>query len=103
MAGTARRILDLPNGIHFRKFRLSWSEKEDIHSMEGLLAACSDSLEYLSLCNRVKGIVTLLPVRRHRRLLEIRSTDESTPSSIDLSTATNLKRLLFCSEILDSG
>ena len=71
--------------------------------MERLLAACSGTLEYLNLCNRVKGMVTLLPVRRNRRLLELRFTDESTPSSIDLSSATNLKGLLFCSETLDSG
>ena len=44
-----RRLLDLPNGLYFRKFVFSWSSEEDLRWMLELVAKCSDTLECLDV------------------------------------------------------
>ena len=44
MTNTARRLLDLPNGLHFRKLELSWRD-DDLQWMVRLVVACSGTLE----------------------------------------------------------
>ena len=46
VTNTTRRLLDLPNGLHFRKLNLSWYEK-DLQWMTRLVVACAGTLEYL--------------------------------------------------------
>ncbi|KAF9644820.1 hypothetical protein BDM02DRAFT_3121298 [Thelephora ganbajun] len=53
MEGITRRLLDLPNGLHFRKFTFSWRRKDDIRWMEELMVACSDTLESLDVTHYV--------------------------------------------------
>ena len=60
MTGTARRLLNLPNGLHFRKLKLRWFEEENDRTVAELVTACSETLEHLDIAYHVKGIV--LPV-----------------------------------------
>ena len=52
----ARRLLDLPNGPHFRKLILSWRHEEDLRWMGELVVACSDALECLDFAYCFPGI-----------------------------------------------
>ena len=58
LAGTLRRLLDLPNGVHFRKIRLFWCKKvQDLQYLTELVVACSDTLEDLFVAGRLEGTV----------------------------------------------
>jgi hypothetical protein len=56
MAYTARRLLNLPNGLHFRKLNLLWHDEEDIRWMVELVVACCDTLEYLDVTCELGGM-----------------------------------------------
>jgi len=45
----ARRLLDLPNGLHFRNLALSWGCVEDLWWITELVARCSHTLESLDI------------------------------------------------------
>ena len=49
IAGTARRLLNLPNGLHFQKLRLRWYKRGDLRYVVELVMACSRTLEFLEL------------------------------------------------------
>ena len=49
------RLLSLPNGIHFRKFKFLWEVETDVQWVMDLVEACSDTLEHFDLEPRVKG------------------------------------------------
>ena len=49
------RLLGLPNGIHFRKFKFSWKLETDVRWMMALVEACSDTLEHIDLESQVYG------------------------------------------------
>jgi len=53
MGNTARRLLDLPNGLHFRKLAFSWHYKEDLPWIMELVVRCSDTLECLDVMGRL--------------------------------------------------
>ena len=55
MANNARRLLNLPNGLHFRKLNLSWRGDEELRLVERLVEACSDTLEYLEIAYGLDG------------------------------------------------
>ena len=55
IAGTVRRLLGLPSGLHFRVFRLQWYEREDLRHIVDLVTACSHTLEFLELTYAQKG------------------------------------------------
>ena len=57
IAEIIHRLLDLPNGLHFRKLKLRWFEDENDRSVPGLVMACSETLEYLDITYYVKGAV----------------------------------------------
>jgi len=61
MANTARQLLDLPNGLHFRKLELSWCDEEDARWMEELVVACSSTLEHLDIACKMNGVVYSIP------------------------------------------
>ena len=46
---TARQLLDLPNGLHFRKLAIWWHCKEDLPWIMQLVVRCSDTLECLDV------------------------------------------------------
>ena len=49
------QFLSLPNGIHFRKFRLLWDAEKDVRWVMALVEACSDTLEHVDLEPQVDG------------------------------------------------
>jgi hypothetical protein len=49
------RLLSLPNGIHFRKFKFLWEAEPDVRWVMALVDACSDTLEHIDLEARVDG------------------------------------------------
>ena len=98
MGPIARRLLGLPNGLHFRKLTLSWFYEEDLQWMIALVAKCSHTLESLGVSFYSRSTSVTLS----------RSTCSS-PSpvgnsgltSIDLSTATKLENVIFFSTSLN--
>ena len=42
-------LLDLPNGLHFRKLSLSWDHKTDLWWITELMTRCSHTLEFLEI------------------------------------------------------
>lgn len=56
----ARRLLELPNSLHFRKLKLTWSEEGGLRSIAGLVKACSRTLE----CLDITGVGLLYPSSR---------------------------------------
>jgi len=49
LASIGRRLLSLPGGIHFRKFRSTWDRGEDIPLVAALVERCSHTLESLDI------------------------------------------------------
>ena len=49
IGGTARRLVNLPNGLHFWRLQLKWYGREDIRYVVDLVTACSGTLELLEL------------------------------------------------------
>ena len=66
MTNTARRLLSLPNGLHFRTLSLSWHQEEDLHWIEALIVACFNSVEYLDLAYELGGAVRSVPHSNRR-------------------------------------
>ena len=92
MGPVTRRLLDLPNGLHFREFALSWLREEDLQWIIALIAGCSHTLERLFITCFLPGALTpfLHPTCNSSSL-----TGDAGPASIDLSKATNLKNAVF--------
>jgi hypothetical protein len=64
---TTRRLLGLPNGLHFRKLGFTWCLEEDLWWMVDLVAGCSDTLECFDIeCCLSRTSLSLL--RRVERL-----------------------------------
>ena len=57
MMNVARRLVDLPNGLHFRKLSLSWREEGDLRWVVMLVVACCRTLEYLDITCELDGAV----------------------------------------------
>ena len=57
-----RRLLDLPNGLHFRQLILTWVWEDELQWINALVAECSDTLESItaSRTRRASAIVRLL-------------------------------------------
>ena len=55
MTSTAHRLLDLPNGLHFRKLNLSWHNAEELRWAVMLVVACSGTLECLDVTHDPDG------------------------------------------------
>lgn len=61
MEHTVRRLLGLPNGLHFRNLVLSWSQESDIRWINALVAKCSDTVEDLNVLCSLFGAIVWLP------------------------------------------
>ena len=88
----ACQLLDLPNGIRFRKLTFSWDHKEDLRWMTQVVARCSHTLEYLDVAYdfRRTSIRIYIPINN---LILFPVGPEST--SLDLSEATKLRDAVF--------
>ena len=52
---TARQLLELPNGLHFRKLALSWGWGKDLWWIKELVVMCSHTLESLDISHNLRG------------------------------------------------
>jgi len=87
----ARQLLDLPNGLHFRKLSLSWYHETDLWWMTELVTRCSHTLEFLDITHINGQTLVHICVRTNNLTLFQACSD---PSSY-LSTATRLRDLIF--------
>ena len=55
MGRITRRLLDVPNGLHFRKLVWTWYHEEHTRWMTALMAECSDTLECIDIKCRLTG------------------------------------------------
>ena len=55
MGNTVCRLLDLPNGLHFRKLVFSWDLREDLRWITELVEECSHTLEFLHIACDSRG------------------------------------------------
>ena len=56
------RLLNLPNGVHFRRIVVSWMVPEDAESTMDLVSRCSDTLECLEISGSVIRVFFWIPV-----------------------------------------
>ena len=83
MGPITRRLLGLPNGLHFRKLRLSWLYEEDLQWMIALVAKCSHTLESLNVAFYSRSTSVNFP---RSTCSSPSSVGDSGLTSIDLST-----------------
>ena len=57
-----RQLLDLPNGLHFRKLRILWIREDDVQWINALVVECFDTLESIDVTNQLFGAIFLAPV-----------------------------------------
>ena len=85
---SARQLLDLPGGLHFRKLMLSWFREGDLRWVTELVVRCTNTLEYIGLeCTFV--LVPSLSCSLSP------SAGESGPASVDLSKVAKLREVVF--------
>ena len=96
IAGTARRLMDLPGGLHFREIRPGPSE-EELPLVSGLVDASFDTLEYLHIVFCEISELGFIPqlISYALKFLKSVSTAEVAASPIDLSKATKLEEAAF--------
>jgi len=100
---TVHRLLDLPNGLHFRKLDLLWRDKEDPWCTVKLVVECSETLEYLEVTHELDGAIHYASLGWAGDLFDFPSADEPDGSGpIDLSKATKLKDVVFNCRSLSS-
>ena len=91
---TARRLLDLPNGLHFTKIVLVWVTDVDPRLANDLVLRCSNTLESLDVTEELQG-----ECRPPLLLISTSPIQLGQAPELDLSTATKLKDLAFrCSQ-----
>ena len=88
----ARQLLDLPNGLHFRKLALSWCCKEDLRWVVELVLRCSDTLECLDVSRYLQG-TCVLALRCSYNLPSF--VAGSGPVFVDLSKTRKLRYVIF--------
>jgi hypothetical protein len=87
-----RRLLELPNGIHFREFKGRWFQDEGNQLMTTLVETCSDTLERVEF----SFDSTYLPLQRwYQHLTRNSAHPARSASSTDLRKATKLKAATF--------
>jgi len=69
MGDFVRRLLDLPNGLHFRRLAFSW-DRNDLRWVAALVEVCSHALEFLYVAC-ISGDASVWHSRPHRRLTRV--------------------------------
>ena len=57
MGPIVRRLLDLPNGLHFRHLSFSWLREDELQWINALVAECSDTLESITATRCLYGAI----------------------------------------------
>ena len=92
VGGTARRLLNFPNCLHFRKFTCLWDHKEDPEWITELVVKCSQTLESLDITYTHHCTFVCICVRADSLILLLAGPE---PVSLNLSRATELRDLVF--------
>jgi hypothetical protein len=93
----ARRLLDLPGGLHFTHITVGCLD-EDVEPTMGLVSRCSDTLESFEVSYYAPGAFPPTSTRVNTLRL-LADADKSGRPSLDFSKATKLKELVFrCGE-----
>jgi len=58
-----RRLLDLPNGLHFTTIVVTWFSEQDVTSTTDLMLGCSDTVQSLNITNHLSGVFPLVSVQ----------------------------------------
>ena len=95
---TTCRLLDLPNGLHFRHHMVSCRQEHDPQWMNALAGKCSATLE--SLISLVTRTIQLFSFRTYANIFP-RVKDAPLLFPIDPSTATSLEDAEFWSAKLN--
>jgi len=88
----ARQLLDLPNGLHFRKLMFSCDRKEDLRWVAKLVAGCSHTLGHLDVAYGYRRTPIRIHVHSNNLILFPVGPE---PVSLDLSKATKLQGAVF--------
>ena len=103
IGGTARRLLNLPNGLHFRKLQLEWYGRGDLHHIMELVTACSGTLECLDIACPSEGAIQFLSCRSLTLTFQFTDGGQSAPVQVNLSKATKLQHITFRCRSLGTG
>ena len=57
MGPIARRLLDLPNGLHFREVKVFWLKEDDLQWINALVVECCDTLESFDVTFHMFGAI----------------------------------------------
>jgi len=57
---TTRRLLDLPNGLHFTTIVVKWFSEHDVRSTTDLVSGCSETLQTLDITSYLLGVFPLI-------------------------------------------
>ena len=88
-----RRLLDLPNGIHFTKIAVPWLSEEDVKSTMDLVLRCADTLQSLDIMSHRSGTSpSLSPIPGCDSPPRV---DPSESIGIDLSQVSTLREAVF--------
>jgi len=88
---TARRLLDLPNGLHFRIFGFAWIKAEDIRWTADFLTRCSHTLERLYIVHQFCASALVPSWTFYSSSI----AGDFGSASVDLSKAIKLKAIVF--------
>jgi len=61
MGTTVCRLLDLPNGLHFRKINFLWAQEEAVRWVVELVVRCSHTLEFIDITCLWPGMFVFVP------------------------------------------
>jgi len=100
MEAIARRLLGLPNGLHFRKLMCTWCLEGDLRWMMALLVGCSDTLECVDISDSLIGTFLGFCAGTSHSLEPPFTPENPQTASIDFSEATKLREVVFRPKLL---
>lgn len=92
-----RLLLQLPNGIRFRKLECAWTCPHDVRYTADLVEACSDALQCISIdCKNPGEFNPSFLLWTGSRLTFTSGPESLLEGSIDFSNAIKLEEIAFC-------
>ena len=86
---TVHSLLNLPNGLHFKRISVLWSSHNDIKSTMDLVSSCSNTLESLDITNHFQCMFSTTTAPDQCFTVQIDAF------TIDLSNAIKLRDIEF--------
>jgi len=89
---TTRRLLDLPNGLHFTKLIMAWFSEQDVTLTTDLVSRCSGTVQSLEVTSYFSGTFPSVLYKNCNSQLR---PDVSGMTELDLSEVTQLRDVSF--------